>query len=70
DAINKESMRILEQTRLGKRDTVIGMLMRNFAIRHVSVPSELIEALKPKYDINLFRAFIYAFLSGFIITEE
>lgn len=70
EAINKEALRILEQVRLGKRDAVIGMLMRNFTIRNIKMPSELIEVLKPKYDINLFRAFIYAFLSGFITTEE
>lgn len=70
DAINKEALRILEQVRLGKRDAVIGMLMRNFTIRNVKMPPELIESLKPKYDINLFRAFIYAFLSGFITIEE
>lgn len=70
DAINKEALRILEQVRLGKKDFVIGMLMRIFTIRNFQMPPELIEALKPKYDINLFRAFIYAFLSGFITTEE
>lgn len=70
DAINKEALRMLEQVRLGKRDTVVGMLMRNFIIRNISMPSELIEALKTKYDVNLFRAFIYAFLAGFIITED
>ncbi len=70
DAINKEALRLLELVRLGKKDAVIGMLMRNFTIRNIQIPQELIEALKPKYDINLFRAFIYAFLSGFITTEE
>lgn len=70
EAINKEALRILEQIRLGKREAVIGMLMRNFTIKNVKMPQELIEALKPKYDINLFRAFLYAFLSNFITTEE
>lgn len=70
EAINKEFLRILEQTRLGKRDAVIGMLIRNFMIRNIEIPPELIEALKPKNDINLFRASIYAFLSGFVISEE
>lgn len=70
DSINKESLRILEQVRLGKRDNVIGMLIRNFAIYNTPIPAELIEALKPKYDINLFRSFIYTFLSGFITSEE
>lgn len=70
EAINKEALRILEQVRLGKRDAVVGMLIRNFAIHNIPIPSELVEALKPKYDLNLFRAFIYAFLSGFITIEE
>jgi len=70
DAINKEALRMLELARLGKKEAVIGMLMRIFTIKNAQIPQELIEALKPKYDINLFRAFIYAFLSGFITTEE
>jgi len=70
DSINKESLRILEQVRLGKRDRVIGMLLRSFSIKNEIFPQELIEALKPKYEINLFRSFIYAFLGGIIISEE
>lgn len=70
EAIIKESLRLLEQTRLGKRDVVIGMLLRNFATRSVKFPEELLEAAKPKYDVNLFRAFIYAFLSNFIPEKE
>ncbi len=65
EAINKEALRLLEQTRLGKKDTVIGMLMRDFTTKNVKFPPEFIEATKQKYDINLFRAFIYAFLSNF-----
>jgi hypothetical protein len=70
DAVNNEALRMLELVRLGKRDAVVGMIMRIFTIRNVPIPQDLIEALKPKYDINLFRAFIYAFLSGFITTTE
>ncbi len=66
DAIGNGMFRLLEQIRLGKRDAVMGMLIRSFATNKVEVPMELIEASKPKYDINLFRAFMYAFLSGFI----
>lgn len=65
EAINKEALRLLEQIRLGKRDAVVGMLMRNFIVRNIKFPIELVEAIKPKYDINLFRAFMYAFLSSF-----
>ncbi len=69
EVINKEALRLLEQTRLGKRDIVIGMLMRDFTTKSVKFPPELVEALKPKYDVNHFRAFIYAFLSNFT-TEK
>lgn len=69
ESINKEALRLLEQIRLGKRDIVIGMLMRGFTTKSVKFPSELIEASKPKYDVNLFRAFMYAFLSSFT-TEK
>lgn len=70
DAVEKELLRILEQTRLGKRDNVVHMLIRNFVIRQEHIPDELIYALKPQYDTNLFRAFIYAFLSGFISERK
>ena len=70
NAINNEALRMLELVRLGKREAVIGMLMRIFTIRNTKLPQELIEALKPKYDINLFRAFLYAFFSGIITTKE
>ncbi len=69
EAINKEALRLLEQTRLGKRDNVIGMLMRDFTTKKVKFPIELVEASKQKHDVNHFRAFIYAFLSNFT-TEK
>jgi hypothetical protein len=43
--------------------------MRIFTTRNIEFPTELLEALKPKYDLNLFRAFMYAFLSAFT-TEK
>ena len=69
-SINDSALRLLELTRLGKRDTVIGMLLRIFMIHNVKIPDGLIEALKNKYNINQFKAFIYAFLSGFIEEEK
>jgi hypothetical protein len=68
-AINGEALRLLEQTRLGKRDIVIGMLMRDFTTKKVKFPPEFVEASKQKYDVNHFRAFMYAFLSNFT-TEK
>lgn len=67
DAIESQALRILEQARLGKRDAVIGMLLRIFMVHNKQFPPALIETLKQnKYDIDLFRSFIYAFLSAFI----
>ncbi len=70
EAIQKESLKILEQARLGKRDAVIGMLLRIFVVNNKRFPDELIEVVKPKHDINLFRAFIYSFLSSFSRPKE
>ncbi|MCM8827238.1 MAG: hypothetical protein NC904_06960 [Candidatus Omnitrophica bacterium] len=70
-AIESQALRILEQTRLGKRDVVIGMLLRIFMVNNEKFPKELIEALKQdKYDLELFRSFIYAFLSAFTETTK
>ena len=70
-AIESQALRILEQTRLGKRDVVIGMLLRIFMVNNEKFPSEIIEVLKQnKYDMDLFRSFIYAFLSTFIDTTK
>lgn len=70
EAISKQLLRILEQVRLGNRDAVCGMLLRIFVVNEKMFPDELIEAMKPKYDINLFRAFMYAFLSNFITSMK
>jgi hypothetical protein len=62
--------RILEQARLGKRDTVLYMIVRTLATFNKEVPEELIEAIKHHYDLSLFRSFIYSFLSAFSKMEE
>lgn len=69
-AINDQMLRMLEQLRLGKRDSVCGMLLRIFVVNGEEFPEEIIEAIKPKYDENLFRAYMYAFLSGFIKQDR
>lgn len=69
-AMNSSAFRILEQTRLGKRDSAIGMMLRIFVANQENIPTDLIEVCKEKYSDNQFRAFIYAFMSGFISREE
>ena len=62
-SINKEMFRILEQTRLGKKDIVIGMFIRIFTAKKEQFPKSLIDATK--YEDNIFKSYIYAFLSNF-----
>lgn len=68
-SINGQMFRILEQIRLGKKDNVVHIILRTFAAKHKQIPPEIIDALREEYDINQFRAFMYAFLNNFI-TEK
>jgi len=70
EGIEKSIFRILQQIRLGKKDTVIGQLMGIFASRGKALPQELVDALQAEWDINQFRAFMYAFLSNFTGRED
>lgn len=67
-SIQGQMYKLLEQVRLGKRDNVIGILMRTFFISQKKFPEELIEAIKPMYADGMFKAFMYSFLGSF--TEE
>lgn len=69
EAFEKLSFRLLEQIRLGKKDTVVGMIIRVFMVHGEKIPVELIEALKNKHDINMFRAYMYAFL-GALLSKQ
>lgn len=70
DSIENSIFRILQQVRLGKKAAVCCLFMQIFAARGRVMPQEIIEALKEEWDINQFRAFMYAFLSNFIGKEE
>lgn len=70
NSIKGHLLRILEQTRLGKKEVVIHILMRDFTVSRVRFPQELIEVMKDQYDISKFQAFIYAFLSAFVEEKE
>lgn len=70
EALQGQIYRLLEKTRLGKRDVVINMLMRLFTSFGKQFPQDLIEAIKPQYENALFKAFIYAFLSGFTTKSK
>lgn len=63
EAINGIGFKLLEKVRLGQRDEVLYLLLRTFKAHEQKLPESLIEALKTKYDDNLFKSFIYAFLA-------
>lgn len=69
DAFSNQIYRILEQARLGKKDIVLYMIVRILSAFGKEVPEEIIEAIKLQYDTQLFRSFIYSFLSAFIEEE-
>lgn len=69
-AINDQIYRILELARLDKRDDVIHILMRIFISYQKRIPEELIISIKPVTDNNLFKAYIYSFLTGFVGENE
>ncbi|MDH7604551.1 MAG: hypothetical protein QHH13_06600 [Melioribacter sp.] len=61
--------RLLEQTRAGKRDDVYYGILRIFVANKMKFPDELVEAFKPIYSDEMFKVFIFSFLSGIIGKE-
>lgn len=62
--------KLLEQTRAGKRDEVFYTILRQFVSFGIAMNQYLIEAFKPKYSTELFKAFIFSFLNGLMHKEE
>lgn len=62
--------RLLEQARAGKRDDVYYGFLRIFISVKENFPLELVEAFKPYYSDEMFKVFIFTFLSGVIGQEE
>jgi len=60
--------RILELTRLGKRDEVFFSLLNIF--QGVEIKPDLARAFNPVYSDELFRVFVYSFLSGLLGPEK
>jgi hypothetical protein len=70
DAFNKQGYRLLEQTRNGKRQDVFYGILRIFVSLQKEVPLTVVEAFKPIYSDELFKVFIFTFLSGVLGKEE
>jgi hypothetical protein len=70
DALGKQGYRLLEQTRAGKREDVFYGLLRIFISLKREVPPMLVEAFKPIYSDEIFKVFVFSFLSGVLGREE
>lgn len=60
--------RIMELTRLGKKSEVFFTLLNEF--QGAYFPKELAHAFNPVYPDELFKTFIYSFLSGILGEKE
>lgn len=70
EAISGMSYKILELARAGKREDVFYTLLRIFVANKEKFPSNLVEVFKPIYSDELFKTFIFSFLSGILSKEE
>lgn len=70
NSIANMGYRLLEQTRAGKREDVYYGLLRIFISAKENFPLDLVEAFKPYYSDEMFKVFIFTFLSGIIGEEE
>ena len=60
------TFRLLELSRLGKRDEVFYIILREFATAQEEVDEKLAMAFNSKYSIESFRTLLYSFLSGLL----
>ncbi|MEO0098752.1 MAG: hypothetical protein ABIK84_06315 [candidate division WOR-3 bacterium] len=70
EQVQNIAYRIMEKTRIGKRDEVFYLLLRTFNANQKQFPKLLVEPFKPNYDDGTFKSCIYAFLSGVLGGEE
>jgi len=70
DAFDRQGYRIIELIRSGKRDEVFHAILRIFVSTKKEFPSQLVEAFKPVYTDELFKVFLFSFLSGILGREE
>ncbi len=70
DAFEKQGYRLLEQARNGNRDMVFYGILRIFVSLKRKVHKSIVEAFKPIYSQELFKVFIFSFLSGLLGKEE
>lgn len=70
DAFDRQGYRILELVRAGKRDEAFHAILRIFVSSQREFPTHLVEAFKPVYSDELFKVFLFSFLSGILGKEQ
>lgn len=70
NAFDQQGYRILELVRAGKRDDVFYAILRIFVSAKKKFPPQLVEAFKPVYSDELFKIFLFSFLSSILAEEE
>jgi len=66
----KSGFKLLEQVRAGKRSDVMYGITRIFLANRQNVPDILNEAFKPYYPDELFKCFMFTFISAAIKPKE
>ncbi len=70
DAFDRQGYRILELVRAGKRDEAFHAILRIFVSAKKEFPVHLVETFKPIYSDELFKVFLFSFLSGILGKEQ
>ena len=70
EAFERQGYRILELVRAGKRDEAFHAILRIFVSTNHPFPTPLVEAFKPTYSDELFKVFLFSFLSGVMSKED
>ena len=65
-ALQDQAYRIIEKTRHAQRSEVQYMIFRIFIVNKKEIPYLLSKAFNPIYSDELFKTFIYSFLSGIL----
>jgi hypothetical protein len=65
-ALEEQAYRIIEKTRHAQRSEVQYMIFRIFIVNKKEIPHLLSKAFNPIYSDELFKTFIYSFLSGIL----
>jgi hypothetical protein len=69
-ALQDQAYRIIEKTRHAQRSEVQYMIFRIFIVNKKEIPHLLSKAFNPIYSDELFKTFIYSFLSGILEEAE